>query len=125
MKEIISTKEAPSAVGPYSQAVKVGNTVYLSGQIGLDPAEGKIVEGGIAAQTRQCLRNIAAILRNLGTDAGAVVKTTVFITNIADFAIVNKEYAEFFTHDCPARSCVSVRDLPLGALVEIEAIVVL
>ncbi|MBO4368590.1 MAG: RidA family protein [Desulfovibrio sp.] len=125
MKEIIATSDAPQAVGPYSQAVRVGNTVYLSGQIAIDPKIGKLVEGDAAVQTQQCLKNISALLKKVGACADNVVKTTVFLTNIDDFSSVNKEYATFFTHDCPARSCVAVKELPLGARVEIEAIVVL
>lgn len=125
MKKRISTQEAPAAVGPYSQAIAAGNTVYLSGQIGLDPATGTLVKGGVVEQTRQCLKNIRGILNALNTGPESVVKTTVYLAHIEDFASVNAVYGEFFTGDAPARSCVAVQALPLGSLVEIEALVVL
>ncbi len=125
MKEIIFTEEAPKAVGPYSQATKVGNMVYLSGQLGLDPATGKLAEGGVAAQAKQALANIQALLKKIGATPENVVKTTVFITDMANFAEVNTEYAKVFTKDFPARSCVAVAQLPLNGLVEIELIVAL
>lgn len=125
MKEVIFTNEAPNAVGPYSQAVKSGNTIYLSGQLGLDPKTGKMVEGGVAAQAEQALKNICAVLKSQGATADNVVKTTVFITKISDFQTVNAEYSKVFTKDFPARSCFAVAELPLGALVEIECIAVL
>lgn len=125
MKEVIFTNEAPNAVGPYSQAVKSGNTIYLSGQLGLDPKTGKMVEGGVAAQAEQALKNICAVLKSQGATADNVVKTTVFITKISDFQTVNTEYSKVFTKDFPARSCFAVAELPLGALVEIECIAAL
>lgn len=125
MKEIIFTEEAPKAVGPYSQATKVGNMVYLSGQLGLDPVTGKLAEGGVAAQAKQALANIQALLKKIGATPENVVKTTVFITDMANFAEVNTEYAKIFTKDFPARSCVAVAQLPLNGLVEIELIVAL
>lgn len=125
MKEVIFTNEAPNAVGPYSQAVKSGNTVYLSGQLGLDPKTGKMVEGGVAAQAEQALKNICAVLKSQGATADNVVKTTVFITKMSDFQTVNAEYSKVFTKDFPARSCFAVAELPLGGLVEIECIAVL
>ncbi len=125
MKEIIFTEEAPKAVGPYSQATKVGNMVYLSGQLGLDPATGKLAEGGVAAQAKQALANIQALLKKVGATPENVVKTTVFITDMANFAEVNAEYSKVFTKDFPARSCVAVAQLPLNGLVEIELIVAL
>lgn len=125
MKEVIFTNEAPNAVGPYSQAIKSGNTVYLSGQLGLDPKTGKMVEGGVGAQAEQALKNICAVLKSQGATADNVVKTTVFITKISDFQTVNAEYSKVFTKDFPARSCFAVAELPLGALVEIECIAVL
>ena len=121
-KDIISTPNAPAAVGPYSQAVRCGELVFLSGQIAIDPAVGKLVEGDITAQATQVCRNIAAVLESQGLSLANVVKTTVFITDIKQFAVVNKVYAEHFPAPCPARSCVEVSALPLGALVEIEAI---
>ncbi len=125
MKEIIFTEEAPKAVGPYSQATKVGNMVYLSGQLGLDPVTGKLAEGGVAAQAKQALANIQALLKKIGATPENVVKTTVFITDMANFAEVNAEYSKVFTQDFPARSCVAVAQLPLNGLVEIELIVAL
>lgn len=116
----ISTKKAPAAIGPYSQAIRVGNIVYTSGQIPLDPATGAFVEGGIKEQTRQALTNIKAILEEAGTSMDNVVKTTVFMANMDDFADMNAVYAEFFTEPYPARSAVAVKTLPKGALIEIE-----
>jgi 2-iminobutanoate/2-iminopropanoate deaminase len=118
----ISTKKAPAAIGPYSQAIRVGNIVYTSGQIPLDPATGAFVEGGIKEQTRQALTNIKAILEEAGTSMDNVVKTTVFMANMDDFADMNAVYAEFFTEPYPARSAVAVKSLPKGALIEIEVI---
>ena len=125
MKKCIATSAAPAAVGPYSQGVQAGNVVYLSGQLGIDPATGKLAEGGVAAQARQSLSNVLALLDSLGASPEQVVKTTVFLADMADFQTVNAEYAKVFSKDCPARSCVAVRALPLGGLVEIEAIVAL
>ena len=118
----ISTKKAPAAIGPYSQAIRVGNLVYTSGQIPIDPATGAFVEGGIKEQTRQSLTNVKAILEEAGTSLANVVKTTVFMADMADFADMNSVYAEFFTEPYPARSAVAVKTLPKGALVEIEVI---
>ena len=118
----ISTKKAPAAIGPYSQAIRVGNIAYTSGQIPLDPATGAFVEGGIKEQTRQALTNIKAILEEAGTSMDNVVKTTVFMANMDDFADMNAVYAEFFTEPYPARSAVAVKSLPKGALIEIEVI---
>ncbi|MBR6077941.1 MAG: RidA family protein [Paludibacteraceae bacterium] len=118
----ISTKKAPAAIGPYSQAIRVGNIVYTSGQIPLDPATSAFVEGGIKEQTRQALTNIKAILEEAGTSMDNVVKTTVFMANMDDFADMNAVYAEFFTEPYPARSAVAVKTLPKGALIEIEVI---
>jgi len=121
-REIISTDKAPAAVGPYSQAVRVGDLVFTAGQVALDPATGKLVEGGIEEQTRQVLQNLAAVLEAAGSSLDKVVKTTVFLKDMGDFAAMNAVYAEFFPTDPPARSTVEVSDLALGALVEIEAI---
>ena len=118
----ISTKKAPAAIGPYSQAIRVGNLIYTSGQIPLDPPTGAFVEGGIKEQTRQALTNIKAILEEAGTSMDNVVKTTVFMANMDDFADMNAVYAEFFTEPYPARSAVAVKTLPKGALIEIEVI---
>lgn len=123
-RKIVSTKEAPAAVGPYSQAVRVGKMVYTAGQIALDPATGKIVEGDIKAQTERVLQNIEAVLEAAGTGLGNVVKTTVFLQDISDFAAMNDVYGRFFGEEPPARSTVPVAGLPLGALVEIEAVAV-
>lgn len=121
--QVIHTNNAPAAVGPYSQAIKVGNMLYLSGQIAINPAEGKIVAKTIEEQAEQCCRNIEAVLKEAGTDMSKVVKTTCFLTEIADFKAFNEVYAKHFISK-PARSCVAVKDLPAGALCEIEAIVV-
>jgi 2-iminobutanoate/2-iminopropanoate deaminase len=122
MKEVISTKAAPAAIGPYSQAIKVGNLVYTSGQIPIDPATGNFVEGGIKEQTRQSLTNVKAILEEAGLKMANVVKTTVFMADMNDFADMNAVYAEFFSEPYPARSAVADKALPKGALVEIEVV---
>ena len=118
----ISTKAAPAAIGPYSQAIKVGNFVYTSGQIPIDPATGSLSEGGIKEQTRQSLQNVKAILEEAGLTMENVVKTTVFMADMNDFADMNAVYAEFFAEPYPARSAVAVKTLPKGALVEIEVV---
>ena len=118
----ISTKKAPAAIGPYSQAIQVGNLVYTSGQIPIDPETGVFVEGGIKEQTRQSLTNVKAILEEVGLTMSNIVKTTVFMADMNDFAEMNSIYAEFFTEPYPARSAVAVKTLPKGALVEIEVI---
>lgn len=122
MKKVINTNQAPAAIGPYSQAIKVGNLVYTSGQIPIDPATGNFVEGGIKEQTRQSLTNIKAILEEAGLSMNNVVKTTVFLADMNDFADMNSVYAEFFSEPYPARSAVGVKTLPKGALVEIEVV---
>lgn len=122
MKKEISTAKAPSAIGPYSQAIQVGNLVYTSGQIPIDPDTGVFVEGGIREQTRQSLLNVKAILDEAGLTMGNVVKTTVFMADMSDFAEMNAVYAEFFSEPYPARSAVAVKTLPKGALVEIEVV---
>ena len=122
MKKIISTTKAPSAIGPYSQAIQVGNLIYTSGQIPINPATGSFVEGGIKEQTRQSLLNVKAILEEAGLIMGNVVKTTVFMADMNDFADMNAVYAEFFAEPYPARSAVAVKTLPKGALVEIEVV---
>ncbi|MBP5137282.1 MAG: RidA family protein [Paludibacteraceae bacterium] len=121
MKEI-STKKAPAAIGPYSQAIRVGNLIYTSGQIPIDPAKGELIDGDIKAQTRQSLNNIKAILEEAGTSLNSVIKTTVFLADMNDFADMNSVYAEFFTEPYPARSAVAVKTLPKGAQIEIEVI---
>ena len=118
----ISTKKAPAAIGPYSQAIRVGNLVYTLGQIPIDPATGAFVEGGIKEQTRQSLTNVRAILSEAGLAMSDVVKTTVFMADMNDFAEMNGVYAEFFAEPYPARSAVAVKTLPKGALVEIEVV---
>jgi 2-iminobutanoate/2-iminopropanoate deaminase len=120
-KKIISTKNAPGAVGPYSQAVKAGNFVFASGQIPLDPSTGELVNGDVKKATERSLENVKAILEAAGTSLDKVVKTTVFVKNMSDFAAVNEVYAKYFDKDMPARSCVEVK-LPKDALVEIEVI---
>ena len=122
MKEVIHTDKAPAAIGPYSQAVKVGDLMFTSGQVPIDPETGAVVEGGIQEQARQSLNNIKAILNAAGTNMGAVVKTTVFLQNMEDFAAMNAVYAQFFQEPYPARSAVQVARLPKDVLVEIEAI---
>ena len=120
--KVISTKKAPAAIGPYSQAIQVGNLVYTSGQIPIDPSTGAFVEGGIKEQTRQSLTNVQAILEEAGLTMANVVKTTVFMADMNDFADMNAVYAEFFAEPYPARSAVAVKTLPKGALVEIEVV---
>lgn len=123
-REIIATTKAPAAVGPYSQAVRVGNLVFSAGQIPLDPATGKMVEGGIEAQTRQVMQNLSAVLKAAGSGLGNIVKTTIFVVDLGDFATINQVYGSYFEAEPPARSTVQVAALPLGAQVEIEAVAV-
>ncbi len=123
--EVVFTSKAPAAVGPYSQAIKAGNVVYCSGQIPLVPETGEIVEGDIKAQAKQSLENVKAVLTEAGATFSNVVKTTVFIVDMADFGAVNEVYAEYFGDHKPARSCVAVKELPKGARVEVEVLVVL
>ena len=123
--EVVFTSKAPAAVGPYSQAIKAGNVVYCSGQIPLVPETGEIVEGDIKAQAKQSLENVKAVLTEAGATFSNVVKTTVFIVDMADFGPVNEVYADFFGDHKPARSCVAVKELPKGARVEVEVLVVL
>lgn len=122
MKKIIRTPNAPAAIGPYSQAVEAGNTLYISGQLGIDPKTGKLVEGDVKAQTRQALKNIEAILQAAGYSFIEVVKSTCLLSDIANFKAMNEVYAEFYFEHQPARAAFAVKDLPLGALVEIETI---
>jgi 2-iminobutanoate/2-iminopropanoate deaminase len=124
MKKVISTSEAPAAVGPYSQAVRVGSTVYCSGQIPLDPKTGQIISGDISAQIRRVLDNVAAVLKAEGLTFENIVKTTIFLTNLGDFQSVNEIYGSYFTSQPPARSTVQVSALPKGANIEIEVIAV-
>lgn len=124
MKKVIATNNAPAAIGPYSQAVQVGNMLFASGQLGLDPVTGNFVEGGIKEQTTQAFKNIHAILVEAGLTIDNVVKTTVFLADMGDFATMNEVYAQQFTGAFPARSAVAVKTLPKNGLVEIEIIAV-
>lgn len=122
-REIIKTDKAPAALAAYSQAIKANGFVFTAGQLGIDPASGKLVEGGIQAQTEQALKNIAAILEAAGTSLDYAVKATVFLADIHDFAAMNEVYVRFFQAGPPARSAVAAKDLPLhGGLVEIEVV---
>lgn len=118
----IKTNNAPAAIGPYSQGVVVDNLVFVSGQLPIDPATGNFAEGDIKELTRQCIRNIGAILEEAGTGLSKVIKTTIFVADLSNFAAVNEAYAEFFGESAPARSCVQVAAIPKGAQIEIEAI---
>jgi 2-iminobutanoate/2-iminopropanoate deaminase len=124
VREIIATEAAPQAIGPYSQAIQAGNFVFTSGQIPIDPKTGVFVEGGIAEQTEQVLRNLAEVLRAAGTSLEAVVKTTVFLADMNDFAAMNEVYGRYFSNEPPARSTVQAARLPRDARVEIDAIAV-
>ena len=121
---VIATDQAPKAIGPYSQAIRVGHFVYTAGQIALDPATGELVSGGIEEQTRRVLQNLSAVLEAAGSGLSGVVKTTVFMADLGEFARMNAVYAEFFPQNPPARSTVQAAALPRGAKVEIECIAV-
>jgi len=121
-KETVSTDKAPKAIGPYEQAIKVGDLVYTAGQIPIDPQTGNLVSGGIAEQTRQVLENLKAVLEAAGSSLDKVIKATVFLKNMADFAALNEVYGEYLSKAKPARSTVAVADLPRGALVEIDLV---
>lgn len=124
-KTVIQTQQAPAAIGPYSQGISASGTLcFVSGQLPVDPETGVLVEGGIAAQTHQSLKNIQAVLAAAGMDLSNVVKTTVFLADIEDFGAMNEVYARYFTGDCPARAAFQVAALPKGAQVEIEAVAV-
>jgi 2-iminobutanoate/2-iminopropanoate deaminase len=123
-RDIISTDQAPAAVGPYSQAVRVGQFIYTAGQVAIDPALGRLIEGDVSEQTEQVLRNLTAVLEAAGAALQNVVKTTVFLRDMADFAAMNQVYGRYFGQNPPARSTIAVAGLPLGALVEIEAVAV-
>ncbi len=125
MKQVIATTSAPAAIGPYSQAIRAGQTLYLSGQIPLDPATGQIIDGDVRAQTLQVMQNLQAVLEAAGTDFSALVKTTIFLHDLADFAVVNEVYASFLTPPFPARATVQVARLPREVAVEIDGIAVL
>jgi len=124
MKKIIETKNAPGAIGPYSQAVRHGNTLYISGQLPLSPSTGLFAGDDITSQTKQCLENLKAIVEHAGSDLSKVLKTTVLLKDISDFALMNEVYATYFTDECPARAAYQVAELPKSALVEIEAIAI-
>jgi len=124
MKRIINTPNAPAAIGPYSQAVEANGTLYISGQLAINPAVGKIEATDITAQTEQVFANIGAILEAAGYTFDDVVKSTVFVADIADFAAMNEVYKKYYITDCPARSAFAVKSLPLGGLVEIETVAV-
>ena len=124
MREIIATEAAPQAIGPYAQAVSLGDLVFTSGQIPIDPKTGAFVEGGIAEQTEQVLRNLAEVLRAAGTNLEGVLKTTVFLVDMNDFAAMNEVYGRYFSNEPPARSTVQAARLPRDARVEIDAIAV-
>lgn len=122
MKRIIRTTKAPAAIGPYSQAVEINNTLYISGQLGIDPVSGRLVDGGIKAQTEQALNNIKAILNDAGYSLIEVVKSSCYLTDMADFGAMNEVYSRFYFENQPARAAFAVKQLPLGALIEIETI---
>ncbi|MDF1560464.1 MAG: RidA family protein [Bacteroidales bacterium] len=124
MKRIISTTAAPGAIGPYSQAVEANGTLYISGQVAIDPATGKMVDGGITEQTTRVLQNIKAILLAAGYTLNDVVKSTCLLYDMSDFKAMNEVYAKYYTSDQPARAAFAVRGLPLGALIEIETVAV-
>lgn len=124
MKNVVATINAPAAIGPYSQAVLQGNTLYISGQLPIDPATGAFPGGDITSQTVQSLENIGAILKEAGFTYDDVVKTTVLLADMGDFAAMNAVYASYFVKNCPARACFAVKNLPKNALVEIEAVAV-
>ena len=118
----IKTNDAPAAIGPYSQGITIENLVFVSGQLPIDPATGSFAKGDIKDLTRQCIRNIDAILKAAGTGLNNVIKTTIFVADLSNFTAVNEAYAEFFGESAPARSCVQVAAIPKGAAIEIEAI---
>ncbi len=124
-KEVIFTEKAPAAIGPYSQAIKLGNMVYTSGMIPVVPETGEVAQGDAAAQAEQVLKNLNEVLKAAGTNFDNVLKTTVFIKNMGDFAAINEVYKKYFTKDYPARSCVEVAKLPKDVLVEIECIAII
>lgn len=123
-KQVVVAENAPKAIGPYSAGIKIGNFVYTAGQLGIDPATGDFIEGGVEAETRQALQNLKAVLEAAGTSLENVIKTTVFLRDMNDFAAMNAVYAQFFTANYPARSAVQVARLPKDGAVEIEAVAV-
>ena len=124
MKKVISTPNAPAAIGPYSQAIRVGSVLYTSGQLGIDPTTGDFVPGGIKEQTEQVFKNLIAVLEAGGANLNQVVKTLVFLSDMADFAAMNEVYSKYFKEPFPARSAVAVKTLPKNGLVEIEVIAI-
>ncbi|MGE0407539.1 MAG: RidA family protein [Candidatus Korobacteraceae bacterium] len=122
MREVISTDQAPKAIGPYSQAIKAGGFVFVAGQIAVDPASSQLVQGDVRVQTEQVLKNMSAILAAAGTNLEKSVKTTVYLKNMADFAAMNEVYSQFFTVNPPARSTVEVSQLPRNMLVEMDVV---
>ena len=124
MKRIIKTQNAPAAIGPYSQAVEINGTLYISGQIAIDPGTGRLVEGDITAQTKQVFKNIEAILQAAGYNFTEVVKSTCFLSDIANFKAMNEVYGQYYFKNPPARAAFAVKDLPMGALIEIETVAV-
>ena len=122
MKTVISTDKAPAAIGPYSQAIEANGMIFTSGVIPIDPVTNTLVEGDITVQAKQAIGNLAALLKEAGSSCASVIKTTVFIKDMNDFAVVNEVYAGFFQGECPARSCVEVARLPKDVLIELEAI---
>jgi 2-iminobutanoate/2-iminopropanoate deaminase len=125
MKEVVATGRAPKAIGPYSQAIRANGFVFCSGQIALDPATNQLIEGDVVAQTERVLKNLTAVLQEAGSSLENVVKTTVFLKSMGDFAAMNEAYAKFFTHNPPARSTVEAARLPKDVLVEIDVIALL
>ncbi|MCW0484590.1 RidA family protein [Gaoshiqia sediminis] len=122
MKRIISTQHAPAAIGPYSQAIEVNGTLYISGQVPIDPATGKVVEGGITEQTSQVMKNIGAILEAAGYSFADVVKSTCLLSDMANFKAMNEVYGSYYAQNLPARAAFAVKELPLGVLIEIETV---
>lgn len=122
MKKIINTEKAPSAIGPYSQGIEVKDFVFTSGQLPINPADGQLVTSSITEATKQSLENVKAVLEQAGSDLSKVVKTVVYLKDLADFAAMNEVYGSYFSSECPARSCFQVAKLPMDALVEIEVI---
>lgn len=125
MLEKIYTDQAPAAIGPYSQAIKIENTLYTSGQIPVDPTNGKVISTEITEQAQQVMKNLQAVLEEGGSNLNSVIKTTCFLTDMADFAAFNEVYGSYFGNHKPARSCVAVKELPLNVRVEVEAIAVI
>ena len=124
MKKIINTKNAPAAIGPYSQAVEVNGTLYISGQVPIDPTTAKVVDGGIVEQTKQVMKNIEAILNEAGYTFSEVVKSTCLLSDMSNFASMNEIYGSYYSENPPARAAFAVKELPLGVMVEIETIAV-